>query len=140
MVGSLIVTQAGDVVGVVGYDTTMLATLVSLLVPMLVSVVTKQNASDGLRAIVNIVAVAVVAVCALWINPSGDPVTMPVVVNTILASLVSSFVAYKSFFKPTGLTGTLTRKTRNFGLGPQPVLETPDKGAEELNETNGVDK
>lgn len=112
--------------------------LASLLVPLLVSFITKQTASDGLRSVVNIVATMVVAVIALWLNPSDVAITWQVVVNTALASLIASFTAYKALWKPTGVAGSITAHTSDFGLGSPPVLETEDKGSEDLNEGNGL--
>lgn len=111
-------------------DLTAVATLISFFVPLLVALITKSSASDGLRAVVNMVSVAVVAVLALWINPSGVDITWQLVVNTFLASLVVSGGAYKFLWKPTGVTGTVVDATSRFGLGSPPTLETSDKDAE----------
>jgi hypothetical protein len=117
-------------------DTVLLASLVSVLLPLLVNLVTKQTSSDGLRAAVNMVGVALVAVAALWINPSDVPVTWQLVVNTVLASFFASFAAYKGIWKPTGVSGSVTAHTANFGLGSPPVVETPNKGAEDLGQVD----
>lgn len=116
MVSHLIVTQEGVVTGAY-LDTTLLAMLASLIVPLVVSVITKKTASDAVRALTNIVATAVMAALALWANPSGVPVTWQLVVNTMLLSLVTSFASYKGIWKPTGVTGTLSEKTASFGIG-----------------------
>lgn len=131
MVSNLIVTQEGVVTGAY-LDTTLLAMLASLIVPLVVSLITKQTASDGVRSIVNIVATAIMAVLALWINPSDVPVTWQLVVNTLVLSLISSFSAYKALWKPTGVAGSITAKTANFGIGSPPTMQTENKGAEEV--------
>jgi hypothetical protein len=118
-------------------DTVALAGLLSLLVPLVVSAVTKQTASDGLRSVVNMIASALVAVLALWVNPGDGPVSWQTVVNTLIGALVVSLVAYKGFWKPTGVAGSVTVATSNFGIGPRPVLETDDKGAENVGQVGG---
>lgn len=132
MVGNLIVTQEGAIVAE-QLDTTAIATLLSLLVPLAVSAITKRTASEGLKSVVNIVATAVVATLALWINPGDIEITWAVVANTMLASFVASLVAYKGIWKPTGVTGTVAAATERFGIGtpPAPTMETDEKGMEE---------
>ena len=136
MVGNLIVTQDGEVVGQVITTTTLLANLASLAVPLLVNLITKASASDGLRAIVNIVAVAVLAALALWTNPGGGDVTWQLAAYTFLSSLVTSFTAYKALWKPTGVSGSLAAATANVGLGSPPTLQTPEKGAEDRGQVD----
>lgn len=133
MISQLIADQNGTVVGTY-LDVRLLAMLASLFVPILVNVVTKQTASDGMKAVVNMLAVAVTTVLALWINPSDQPVTVWLIANTFLFSLVTSFSAYKGVWKPTGVAGTVAHKTENLGIGSPPSMETEDKGAEEAHE------
>jgi hypothetical protein len=117
-------------------DTVLIATLVSIFIPLVVNLLTKQSASDGLRSVVNIVGVALVSVCSLWINPSDTPVTWQLCVNTLLASFVASFASYKGLWKPTGISGAVAAKTANIGIGSPPVVETPYKGAEERGQVD----
>lgn len=131
----LIVTQDGEVVGSF-LDVRLLAMLGSALVPLLVNFITKQSASDGLRSVVNIVATAVLTVLALWVNPSDQPVTLWLVVNTFLFALITSFSAYKGVWKPTGVSGSVTAATPNFGIGSPPAVETANKGAEDLGQVD----
>lgn len=112
-------------------DTVLIASAVSLFLPLLVNLVTKHTASDGLKSVINLIASAVISTLVLWTNPTGVPVTWYVIGNTFIASLIASFTAYKAVWKPTGLSGTVASKTANFGLGSPPVVETADKGAEE---------
>ncbi len=112
-------------------DVRQIAIIASLAVPLLVNLASKQTASDGLKAVLNIVGSALVSALALWVNPTDQPVTIWLFVNTFLAALVASFVAYKAVWKPTGISGTVAEKTANVGFGSPPTLETEDKGAEE---------
>lgn len=112
-------------------DVRQIAIIASLAVPLLVNLASKQTASDGLKAVLNIVGSALVSALALWVNPTDQPVTIWLFVNTFLAALVASFVAYKAVWKPTGISGTVAEKTADFGVGSPPSMETDDKGAEE---------
>lgn len=130
----LYVTQ--NVIQSLPLDTITIATVISFFVPLLVSFITKQSASDGMRAVVNIIAVAITSVLALWINPSGVLITVALVLNTFVMSLVASFTAYKGVWKPTGIAGTITAATANIGLGSPPLMETADKGAEDMGQAD----
>lgn len=132
---SLLVTQDGAVVNQ-NVDTVLVATLASMFIPLLVNVVTKKSASDGLKTVVNIVGVALVSICSLWINPSDTSITWQLCLNTALSSFVASFVAYKGLWKPTGVSGSVAAATANVGLGSPPTLETDHKGAESLGQVD----
>lgn len=131
----LIVNQQGAVVGTY-VDTVMIANIVALFIPLLVNLITKHSASDGLRATVNIAATAILSGAALWQNPSDVPVTWQLAAYTFITSLVASFTAYKAFWKPVGVAGSITAATPNFGLGSPPTLETEDKGVEDLGQVD----
>jgi len=131
----MLISQEGQVVAQ-QVDTVLVATLVSIFIPLLVNLVTNKTASDGLRSIVNIVGVALVSVCSLWINPSDTPVTWQLCVNTVLASFVASFASYKGLWKPTGISGAIAAKTANIGVGSPPIVETPYKGAEDRGQVD----
>jgi hypothetical protein len=135
MLSNLVVDQDGTVVGTY-LDVRLLAMLASAFVPLLVNLITKASASDGLKSIVNLVSVAVLSVLALWINPSEQPVTVWLIVNTFLFSLVTSFTAYKGLWKPTGVSGSIAAKTSSVGIGSPPTVETSDKGAEDLGQVD----
>ena len=73
-------------------DTVLIATIVSMFIPLGVNFVTKYTASDGLKAVINIVGVCLISVVTLWINPSDVPITWQLCLNTFLASFATSFV------------------------------------------------
>ena len=98
-------------------DLTAIATLLSLFVPLVVALITKDSASPAVKAVTNAVGAGVVAVLALWINPSEVEITWQLAVNVFLASLVVSATAYFAVWRPTGATGSISESTRNFGLG-----------------------
>lgn len=134
-VSHLIVEQDGTVVGTY-LDVRLLAMLASALVPLLVNFITKKSASDGLKSVVNIVAVAVVTVLAVIADPADQQVTWALLANTFLFSLVTSFAAYKGVWKPTGVAGTIADRTANVGVGSPPTFQTADKGQEDMGQVD----
>jgi len=98
-------------------DLAAIATLISFFVPLVVSLITKETASAGLKAVVSAIGAAVAAVLALWINPSDVEITWELIVNTFLASLVISGGAYQFLWKPVHATGAIDSATQGFGLG-----------------------
>ena len=106
-------------------DTVAIATLISLFVPLLVGLVTKQSASSTVKVIVNIVAVALTAVLALGITPGLDKMTWALVINTLVLSLAASVTAYKGIWKPTGVTDAIAAKTADIGIGSTPIVLPP---------------
>lgn len=105
-------------------DPRLLAMLGSAFVPLLVDALTKTRASDAIKSIVNVVATAIVTVLALWINPSETDVTLPLVLNTFLASFVVSFTAYKGVWKPLGTSAAVSDLTSGFGVGSESDLDS----------------
>lgn len=105
-------------------DLTAIASLISFFVPVVVALITKDSASPALKALVNAVGVAVVAVLTLWINPTDLDITWQVCVNTFLASLVVSAGAYFMLLKPLDVTGSLSRSTAGFGIGGKNNYDT----------------
>lgn len=104
-------------------DVRLLAMIGSILVPLIVSALSKKTANDGVRAMLNIVGVGLVSVLAIWVNPSDQPVTVWLVINTFLASLLTSLVAYKGIWKPAGVTEAIAEKTANIGFGSAKDVE-----------------
>lgn len=120
-------------------DTVAVATVVSFFVPLLVSLITKRTASNGLKSVVNILATAVVAVISLWQVPGpGVEISLVLVVNTFLGSLVASLVAYKGLWKPTGVTATIEQKSARFGVGSPPAVQTEEGQVEEMIKERGL--
>jgi hypothetical protein len=122
-------------------DVRQIAILASLLIPLDVSFLTKQAASDAIKAVVNIAGSALVSALAIWINPSGQEVTVWLFVNTFLAAVVTSFVAYKAVWKPSGVTASIAEKSADFGLGKEviPVNEDDDTDTHVVDDDEHVD-
>ena len=117
-------------------DIRTVATLAAVLLPLLVNLVTKQTASDGLKSIINLVGSALITVLSLWINPDGQDVTGWLALNTFVFAILTSVVAYKGVWKPTGVSGAIAASTPNLGIGSPPVLETSDKGQEDMGQVD----
>lgn len=112
-------------------NTAAVAALISLFIPLLINLITKSSASEGLKSVLNVVAAGLAAVIALFTTPGDQAITWYMVANTFIAALVTSVAAYKGIWKPTGVSGSVAAATSGVGFGPRPVLETADKGAEE---------
>ena len=140
MLGTLVIAQTANTTVSVQIDTVAIASVISFFIPLGVSLLTKHTASDGLRSVINIVGSALVAVVTLFSHPGSGPVTWQLCVNTFIAAIVSSVAAYKGVWKPTGVAGSITAATKNFGLGSPPVLETAKKGVEDLGQVTNDPK
>lgn len=99
-----------------------------LLVPLIVGVISKRTANQGLKSVLNLLVSAIVGSLAYLAAADGGFDFGNFVEQTANAFL-SSIVAYYGFLKPTGVAGVVANKTAGFGLG-QPDLTANDKGAE----------
>lgn len=100
-------------------DLTAIAAAVSFFVPLLISTITKKEASPKVKSAANILVTALVAVAALFINPANSEVNVAVAINTFVTSFVSSLVGYVGVWKPTGITDTVSNLTSKVGVGPK---------------------
>lgn len=104
-------------------DTATIAAAISAFIPIAVAFVTKQKASDAVKAIANLLGVALAAVVALYVNGSDVPVTWQVVASTFIAGLITSITAYKGAWKPLLIAPKIAAATKNFGIGtPVPAV------------------
>lgn len=112
-------------------DVATLAGAISAFVPIAVAFITKKEASDRVKAIVNLLAVAAASVIALFVNGNnGEPITWSLVAATFMTGLVTSIVAYKAGWKPVGVTPAIANATRNLGFGtPTPRVAHFDRPA-----------
>ena len=109
-------------------DTATIAAGISSFAPIVVAWITKKQASDRVKAVINLLAVAVASVIALIINGTNDgsPLSWQLIVSTFIAGLIASISAFKGVWKPLGITGSVANASQDFGVGkPVPaVLET----------------
>lgn len=111
-------------------DTAALAAAISFFVPIVVSIFTKKEASDGVKAVVNILAVALATAVSLYVNAGDTTVTVQLALATFVAALLTSLGAYKGVYKPLLIAQKLADITKYFGFGkPVPaVAETARPG------------
>lgn len=116
-------------------DVSWLNKVVALFLPLLVGVVTKKVSSSGLKATLLFVLSAVSGLVTTMIQADGR-VPLEQVIDAMVNTLVVAVAMYYGVWKPTGIAGTVTEKTARFGFGspPAPLLETADKGQEDVGE------
>ena len=95
-------------------DLTLITIITGTLVPILVALVSKLNASAAVKAILNFGFSAVVAAIAL--EHEADWNWKSFAVNFALTYLVS-IATYYGLWKPTGVTGSVAAKTADVGVG-----------------------
>lgn len=98
-------------------DAATVAAAISFFVPLLVSLVTKKEASARVKAGANILGVAVAAVVALLVNKDGTSVTWQVAAFTFISSLISSLAGYQGVWKPLGAKKALENVAPDSGIG-----------------------
>lgn len=102
-------------------DTGAVAGLISFFIPLVVSLITKRDASNGVKAAAAAVGSVVASVLALWWAPDHDPVTWQLVVATVLFSLITQISSYNAIWKH-GVSPAIENATPNFGIG-KPVVQ-----------------
>lgn len=108
-------------------DVATLAGAISVFAPLVVAFITKKEASDRVKSVVNLLAVAVASVVALFLNNKGEPITWQLIGATFMTGLVSSIVAYKAGWKPIGVTPAIANATQYVGVGSGEAKEGYDK-------------
>lgn len=123
-------TPMDDPVNFLSYDAATVSRLLGALVPLLVAVLTRRYATSGLKAALNLVSSVVVGSATYLVAADGG-YDWQGFVNASLNTLIVSAATYYGLWKPTGVAGTVAKKTESFGIGSEPELTTDDKGAED---------
>lgn len=110
-------------------DAQAVALLAGIIIPLVVGLLAKMNASSGLKAILNAFLSALAG--ALVTVTQVDSATLRDFITAILSTWVVSVATYYGVWKPTGVAGTVAVATSGFGVGSPPVVETSDKGKED---------
>lgn len=98
-------------------DVTSIAGAIAFFVPVLVSLFTKQEASNGVKAAAAVAGSVVAALVGLWVGPdANDNITWQLVVTTIIFTLVTQISAYKSVWQHS-VSPAVAGLTANFGVG-----------------------
>ena len=95
-------------------DLTLLTLLAGVVVPLLVGLLTKLNASSSVKSVLNLGLTAAGALLAVANETDFDWKVF--VVNWALAWTIS-IATYYGFYKPSGVSGTVQEKTAEFGIG-----------------------
>ncbi len=85
------------------------------IVPILVGLLTKLDASSAVKGLVNLVLSAIAGLIATAVVSDGV-LTKEAVVAGFMA-LVASVGTYYGVLKPIGVTGSVQRATANVGIG-----------------------
>jgi peptidoglycan/LPS O-acetylase OafA/YrhL len=97
-------------------DTGAVAGIIAFFIPLVVSLVTKKETSNGIKAAAAAVGSVAAAVLALWWAPDHDPITWQLVVATVLFALITQISAYKAIWQH-GAAPAIENATANVGIG-----------------------
>ena len=95
-------------------DLTLLTLLSGVIVPLLVGVLSKINASSVVKSVLNLGLTAAASLLAVANQTDFDWKVF--VVNWSIAWVVS-VATYYGFYKPSGVSGAVQEKTAGFGVG-----------------------
>lgn len=112
-------------------DAQTISLLVGIVIPLVVGLLSKIHASSGLKAVINAALSAIAGALAAYASTGFSATDWKTLVTSIVTTWVVSVATYYGVYKPTGVAGSVIAKTRNFGLGSPPVVETDEKGAED---------
>lgn len=103
------------------------------VIPLLVGLVTKKVAAQGLKAVLNAALSAIAGALSVAIAANGH-ILLGAVVTSMLTTFIASTAVYYGVWKPTGVAGTVADVAPHFGLGtpPLPDMETEDVGDESV--------
>lgn len=101
---------------VVELDLQLLSLLAGSVIPLLVAVFTKMNASSKTKAVVNLI-LSLAAGFVTWALEHNGRFTWYELVSAMALVYLSSGVTYQNFWKPTAVAPTVQYKTQAFGVG-----------------------
>lgn len=110
-------------------DPASLVNLIGLVVPLLVALLTRSSATQGLKSVLNFLLSAVLGSAAYLVSADGG-YDFEGFANASLTTFVVSITSYYGLYKKTGVAGTIADKTSNFGIGSPPKAQTDDVGEE----------
>lgn len=96
-------------------DVTLLVLLASTVVPFLVGLVVKTNASSRFKAVANTVLSALAGGLAVAIAADGK-VVLAAVLTAMLQTVIGSNATYHGIWKPTGIAASVAGVTGNSAL------------------------
>lgn len=97
-------------------DTTLIALVSGVLVPLLVGLLTKLDAPSGVKAVAN-AALSALAGALATIAPDGSDFAWRPFVVSWATTWVVSVATYYGAWKPTGVAPAVQRSTSSVGVG-----------------------
>ncbi len=101
---------------VLAHDPETVVSLIGLLVPVVVAIVSKRVASAGLKGVLNLLLSAVAGSVAYLVTEMGT-YDLAGFLGATLNTFIVSIVSYYGLYKPTGITDNVNSATANFGFG-----------------------
>lgn len=101
---------------IIQLDVTVVTFVLGSLVPLVVALATKLNASSSLKAAVNVVLSIIVGVGGYLLANDGET-TLLALAGAAITAYLASGVTYQNLWKPTGTAPEIQLKTRNVGIG-----------------------
>jgi len=99
-------------------DVTVLNFVAGSLVPLLVAVLSKINASSSLKAALNLGLSILGGVASSLLLTDGETTFLGIATSAITVYLASG-VTYQNLWKPTAVAPAIAEKTSGFGLGTE---------------------
>lgn len=113
-------------------DAQTISLLCGVVIPLLVGVLSKVNASSGLKAVLNALLSALAGALATFTQTGlSNGVDWKTLIISILSVWIVSVATYYGVYKPTGVAGSVIAATSRFGLSSPPRVQTDDKGVED---------
>ena len=104
--------------------------LVGTVLPGLTALVTHENASPRVKALLTaVLAGATGAVSGFLITPPHGWAQWQQVVSAIAVAWITAVISYLGGWKPTGAAGFVARKSARFGIGKHAPASAPPQVA-----------
>lgn len=98
-------------------DPMLVTTIISVVIPLLVGILTKLRAHPGVKAVMLIILNGVGAAIGTAVGVDGVAVISRTTVYQFIVGCVVSIATYYGVWKPTGVSGGINRATATVGLG-----------------------
>lgn len=103
-------------------DTAMISFITGPLIGLLVGLITKLNASAGVKAVANLLLSAAAGTLVQFTTNTGSETISDYVIVCGM-TWVTSLSTYLGFWKPTKVADAIQNATPNVGIGSPPDLE-----------------
>lgn len=97
-------------------DVTVLAFLAGTIIPLLTAILTKLNASSGVKAICSLILSMMAGAVAYLIAHDGNGDLLDLI-SAMVVVYLGAGASYQNFWKPTGTSLKLAEATAGTGIG-----------------------